>query len=57
MKKTSSPFFRAGRGERGVTRKQFHILLSEKEMKKLVALSKRMKLTGADVLRKLIAEA
>lgn len=52
-----APFYRAKRGARGVPRHPFHIRLEETLLKKLVALSKKLRLTGADVVRKLIEEA
>lgn len=47
----------SARGERGVKRTPFHILLDAKQRKKLEALSREMKLSGAQVFRKLLEAA
>lgn len=49
--------YKAGRGERGVDRTPFHVRLDEKQREKLEKLSRKMKMTGADVVRRLIEEA
>lgn len=56
--KADAGFFAAGkRGQRGVERRQFHVLLTNEERAKLVALSNKRKLNAADVVRTLIVEA
>ncbi len=51
-------FFVTGkRGIRNVERKQFHVLLTLAERKKLARLTRSMKLNAADVVRTLISEA
>ena len=58
MKSSKPPaFHKADRGPRGVSRSQLHILLSDSQRKKLVALSKKMKMSGSDVVRHLIEAA
>jgi hypothetical protein len=50
-------WYSAGRAQRGKPRVQFHLLLDEEHRQKLVALSNQLRLTGADVIRKLIVDA
>ena len=44
------------RAKRGEDRSPFHVLLNKRERKQLETLSKKMKMTGAAVIRLLIAE-
>lgn len=51
-------FFTTGkRGARGVDRTPLHVLITPGEKKKLIGLSHKMKLNGADVVRALINNA
>ncbi len=51
-------FYQSGkRAERGTERFPFHIKFSVAERAKLVKLTKKMKMTGADVIRLLIQQA
>ena len=54
---TETELFRGERGERGTERRPFHIRLSDKHRRKLVALSRKLRLTGADVIRALLDQA
>ena len=59
LAKTKPPKFysEAGRGSRGTPRKQFHVLLSESEHKKLSELTFKMKMNAAAVFRALLERA
>jgi len=51
-------FFTTGhRGARGIDRTPLHVLITPAEKKKLISLSHKMKLNGADVVRALIQRA
>jgi hypothetical protein len=59
-KKVAAPrsFFTTGRrGARGVDRTPLHVLITPDERRKLIVLSHKMKLNGADVVRALINNA
>lgn len=57
QKRKASPFAHGDRGERGVARTPIHVLLTLAQRKKLVALSRKAKLTASDVVRTLIEQA
>jgi hypothetical protein len=58
MKRTQLSYFvPSHRGARGVSRKPLHVLIDDELREKLLKLTKKLKASASDVIRKLIAEA
>lgn len=57
MKPKASYFVPSHRGARGVSRKPLHVLIDDELREKLRKLTKKLKASASEVIRKLIAEA